>query len=356
MNFKRWFKAFATIRKGASVVRKLSNSKLVRVLFAIMGLVIVALAFAAANAITSTATNLTEKESLLTWLSKGFALLLLIVICAFIVQRAFKECKKGDPPRFDWGGAKENLVLIALPTVFIANILANLFAHGIWGWFWDRQLLFWGTNLGIIVIAHFLGKPNWANHFAAGLFGFLILVGFLTALIEHSRMGGLTPKEYKKKVVAEKKMAKEPILEAIAACRPDKEFDTAEKIEAASQRYREHGVESWMSDYRCWETKIPRGISFTLAVVEATDQNWSRSIPLPQMGMRNFWDNPAGEISPYRTLVNGKLEILDGETGEQAYDRLGVPRDQREGARSVQFKAMSGTAKIVVTKRPRDGS
>ena len=124
----------------------------------------------------------------------------------------------------------------------------------------------------------------------------VLVVGIITIALLEIRSGKIFGDEYKAKVAVEKALAKEPVLAIIAKCRPAKEFDSLEKIEAADKLYEEKGLLPWQDNIGCWESRITRDmLPVKLAIVEEPTKNWGQVVKNPHIA-NAFVDWPsAGE-------------------------------------------------------------
>jgi len=99
----------------------------------------------------------TEKTPSL-W-SRVVAFVLLGLILIVVIVSAYKE-KRGVEQKIPWKDIMLQPVLISVLGLLILNPLASLFAYNAWLWFWDHNILFWGTNMGIPILVHLLVKQH----------------------------------------------------------------------------------------------------------------------------------------------------------------------------------------------------
>ena len=126
----------------------------------------------------------TEKTPSL-W-SRVVAFVLLGLILIVVIVSAYKE-KRGVEQKIPWKDIMLQPVLISVLGLLILNPLASLFAYNAWLWFWDHNILFWGTNMGIPILVHLLVKQQlYATMVASGM-GILIIWGFIDAYREENK-------------------------------------------------------------------------------------------------------------------------------------------------------------------------
>ena len=182
-------------------------SKKTKVLFAILGLVLISLlTYLTKSAIdsesklsvvssqsqspdsaTSPQTTQDEETQVQSTVSKVIAFLLLLTILVGVIawavvdaRRPYKD-KDGEEAKAPLTEVLRQPVIAAFGGVVVLNILASLFVYPAWRWYFDHHVLFLSTNMGLLIFVHFVMKKDTVSRCIATGIGVLIIAGFFHA-------------------------------------------------------------------------------------------------------------------------------------------------------------------------------
>lgn len=245
----------------------------------------------------------------------------------------------------EWRHTMAQPVFIAIVGVLVLNALTYLFAYPYWRWFADHSTLFWGTNISIVLFAHFITRPDrYAKYIAYGI-ALLVLVGFVSTIYKPGENDPANRDESRTSVVSRivndfsYGVPAAVALEIIADHESGngtpgsgKQFDadhkpvrgkenplavgkwqinladsaTKEEVKqwdveteagnraAAEFLYKKYGTRPWNATKSGWEPKLRaytwgRGEAVAL-IIKAPKDEWSEIIPLPRNGGRHSVD------------------------------------------------------------------
>lgn len=123
-----------------------------------------------------------------------FVFLVLGAVLIFVVIMAYNE-KRGTGSTVPWRDILAQPVFYAIVGTIVLNSFANLYIYQSWRWFWDRQVLFWGTNVGAVIFVHFFSKKEGYAKVIAWTLAFLTFTGFASELTKDKRFGSLAGAE-----------------------------------------------------------------------------------------------------------------------------------------------------------------
>jgi len=71
--------------------------------------------------------------------------------------------------------------------IVVLNALAFIFAHTSWCWFWDHQILFWGSNMSFILFAFFISRPEKHFKLLSYVIAGFIIFGFVNTISSENK-------------------------------------------------------------------------------------------------------------------------------------------------------------------------
>lgn len=227
--------------------------------------------------------------------------------------------------------------------ITIGLIIFNLISWKMIPWWWDVLTFTWYHfaffNLGFWTVLYLRtiktkdkkDEETKEDHPTASKMASVIVlvlvVGLLTTAWYKIQQGDLTREGYQKKITTEKALAKEPVIAVVASCLP-KEFDTTEKVEAASKLYREKGLLPWLNSSGCWGVKL-NVPEVNLAIFKAPKDEFGEIIKTPTMwGYKIFWDSPQNYevmVNEFQEFFVQKGEEMEGTINSTRFRGIGEP-------------------------------
>jgi len=227
-----------------------------------------------------------------------------VVFC--LLAYAFRGYAKHEKVKYFVKKYQTDMTIVGLSIfgIIAINCLVHYLTTAkpeIWQWYWGNQAFFWSWNIGWVIVAFLTSKRDEKGKIVpiASTIRFCVVLTLFVGLGVNLLFRGWP------RSPMEETLAKEPVIAVIARCRPAKEFDSVEKVQAASKLYKEKGLLPWQKNMGCWESMISQDmLPVRLAVVEAPTNGWSQVVKSPQINGGAIVDWP-GAPECIEVMPNG---------------------------------------------------